>query len=102
MPVLVEHYFEHKHDSGQITVLQFLRIHYMADVRDADYERDMQLPFKAHDKHVFVTSGNYVPLSEKILIHNPVQALEKEGFIIQDHFLHNFFLSNIWQPPRVC
>lgn len=93
---------EHKHDSRHITIMQFLRIHYLMDIKDADYERDMQLPFKTHDKHVSITSGNYMPLFEKISIHNPVETLEKKSFITQDHFLYNSFLSNIWQPPRVC
>ena len=72
----------------------------MGDVRDADYDKDMKLPFKSHDNCV---AGNavYIASSEKISIQKPVQFLEKKKFETEDHFLPTSFLANIWQPPRV-
>lgn len=101
IPALAGHYIEHKQDCKRITVLQFLKIHYLMDIKDADYDRDMQLPFKTHNKHVSIMSGNYMPLFERFSIHNPTENLEKKNFIIQDIFLYNSYLSIIWQPPRV-
>lgn len=47
LPVLIEHFREHRIESPEMTVIGFIVLHYFSgDVRDADYERDMQLPFK--------------------------------------------------------
>ncbi|MBK9337020.1 MAG: hypothetical protein IPM98_10715 [Lewinellaceae bacterium] len=47
VPVLFEHYQEHRQESPDISVLDFFLIHYFnGNKRDADYSRDMQLPFK--------------------------------------------------------
>jgi len=47
VPVLMEHYQEHKLRDGDITFWDFMFMHYVSDdgVRDDD-NRDMQLPFK--------------------------------------------------------
>jgi len=47
LPVLIEHFREHKQETPDMTVMGFIVLHYFSgDIRDADYERDMQLPFK--------------------------------------------------------
>jgi hypothetical protein len=47
VPVLFEHFQEHRQESPDISVLDFFRIHYFnGNKRDADFSRDMQLPFK--------------------------------------------------------
>lgn len=47
VPVLMEHYQEHKLRNGDITFLDFMIMHYVSDdgVHDDD-NRDMELPFK--------------------------------------------------------
>lgn len=50
LPVLIEHLREHRRESPDMTLIGFFILHYFSgDVRDADYERDMQLPFKTVD-----------------------------------------------------
>ncbi len=103
MPLLVEHFIEHREENKSLTLYQFLHLHYaMGDVKDADYEKDMKLPFKTHDNCVTAISNVYLPLSEKVSIQKPVQYLEKKSIIAHDRFLPTSFLSNIWQPPRIC
>ena len=102
LPLLIEHFAEHREQNKHITLWQFLYIHYaMGDVKDADYEEDMKLPFKSHDNCVAGNTTIYLSLSEKLSIQKPVQFLEKKIFETEDQFLHTSFRSNIWQPPRV-
>jgi hypothetical protein len=102
MPLLVAHFIEHKEGNKHITLWQFLYMHYaMGDVKDADYGKDMKLPFKTHDNCVANVLNVYLPPS-KVSITKPVEFLEKKHFITREHFLHSSFLSNIWQPPRNC
>ena len=77
-------------------------MHYaLGDVRDADYEKDMKLPFKTHDNCVTSIINVYLP-SQKVTIIEPLQFVEKKYPKAQEEFLHSSFLSNIWQPPRFC
>lgn len=47
LPVLMEHFREHAHERPAITLAGFILLHYFSgSPRDADYDRDMQLPFK--------------------------------------------------------
>ena len=102
VPLLVEHFIEHREDNRHISLWQFLCIHYAkGEVRDADYDRDMQLPFKTHDYTLSVISNTYAPLFESVSIQLTKQIVEKKIFAIKDEVLLTSFLSNIWQPPRV-
>lgn len=102
MPLLVEHFIEHREENKNITLYQFLYMHYaMGGVKDADYAKDMKLPFKTHDKCVTAISNVYLPPA-KVSIEKPIQFLQKNSFSTQDQFLQTSFPSNIWQPPRIC
>lgn len=75
-------------------------MHYLnGDVKDADYERDMQLPFK--------TRSNYQISSVAFILPAPVTAVEppvyyqlSENVPSDDTFTSSQFLSAIWQPPK--
>jgi hypothetical protein len=102
LPLLVEHFIEHREENKNITLWQLLHIHYgMGDVKDGDYDKDMKLPFKTHDNCVTALSSVYLP-SAKVSIEKPIQFLQKESFVKKDQSLLTSFLSNIWQPPRIC
>ncbi len=101
-PLLIEHFIEHREENKNMTLGRFLYIHYaMGDVKDADYDKDMKLPFKTHDNCVTAISNVYLP-SVKVSIEKPMRFLEKKNFAGKDQFLVTSFLSNIWQPPRIC
>lgn len=55
VPVLIEHYQEHKLRNGDLTFLDFMFMHYVSDdgVHDDD-NRDMQLPFKKSNTGQFL------------------------------------------------
>ncbi len=50
LPAFIEHYKEHKAENSHITLLGFITLHYLnGSQKDADYAKDMKLPFKTHD-----------------------------------------------------
>ncbi len=62
LPALIGHFAEHRQENPRMTVLSFVILHYFSgDVRDADYERDMQLPFKSVDIPLSVFSALHFP-----------------------------------------
>jgi hypothetical protein len=102
-PLLVQHFIEHREENRNITLWQFLCIHYaMGDVKDSDYDKDMKLPFKSHENCLSSISNICISLPETFLIPQPKQIVEEKTFATEDDFLHTSFLSSIWQPPRVC
>lgn len=48
LPVLLEHYLEHRAEAPEMGFGEYLKLHYFSGIEyDADYARDMQLPFKS-------------------------------------------------------
>jgi len=69
LPILIEHYCEHQQESPDISVAEFLFLHYFnGNPRDADYDRDMQLPFKTLEVTAFALVAVHFP-TETIALH---------------------------------
>lgn len=50
MPEFIEHFKEHKAKNKDINLFSFITLHYLnGSGKDADYEKDMKLPFKMRD-----------------------------------------------------
>ncbi len=100
LSILVEHYFEHKDMNNEISVIDFLKMHYAkGDVKDADHDRDMQLPFKhfSPTSLIFIFFQSPVfSITEKIFF---ISAM-KQTRLYQSPHHSSESLSNIWQPPR--
>jgi len=64
LPVLFEHYYEHKERDPGISIARYISMHYLGeDDNDNDADRDMQLPFKkAEHRHGHVHYSFYVPV----------------------------------------
>ncbi|MGN6476108.1 MAG: hypothetical protein ACTHKV_02695 [Flavipsychrobacter sp.] len=98
---LVEHYYEHKNLNSEISFWGFLEMHYAHDdVKHADYDRDMQLPFK-HCSHL----GLLFTYFEHTTVYNWKQStyfpdIVKPLSAYSTPFHTAEALSNIWQPPR--
>lgn len=46
LPVLFEHFYEHKQSNRELNFAGFIVLHYFSsDVKDADYERDQAAAF---------------------------------------------------------
>lgn len=103
IPILIEHYSEHLQENKAMSFLDFLSIHYSrGSVKDADYERDRQLPFKSVGIFSSLTACIQTPLHSfnlKPLVYPQVKSLSPNtnGFLYVSDF-HSF----IWQPPKVA
>lgn len=98
-PLLIEHFVEHRAENPQISVGDFLDMHYFTGhEKDADYDKDMQLPFKS-----FETSQTFVQM-----IFPKNWDLNKPLFYGEVY--HNFLYSenvsishinSIFRPPQI-
>lgn len=100
LPILVQHYFEHKSDNPGISLLAFLQMHYNEKVViDDDYKRDMQLPFKTVDNgNVSIFNG--LPPQK---LEWQLQSFECKGNDFPTYYSAIYTQSNcgdIFQPPR--
>lgn len=103
LPALIAHFVEHKQENKDLSIWQFLCIHYAhGNVKDADYEKDMKLPFKTHDNCSAQISCISTPPTLSYTIKPIYIEIVSNKFIPQDLEFSSFRLSNIWQPPRHC
>lgn len=99
IPLLVQHYLEHK-ASSNLTIIEFMTIHYANDnVRDADYDKDMKLPFKTHENCANIISAfisqSFLQINKPFYFH-----LKKAKYILSNHKLIYAYHASIWQPPK--
>lgn len=101
VPILVEHYFEHKAINPDMTVYAFLKLHYDHHVKDADWQTDEKLPFITHhdfSNFVFTLNPPFtIEIKEKIL-----PAFSRKIFVYNDAVLDWEIIDSIWQPPKFC
>ncbi|HBV14606.1 hypothetical protein [Chryseobacterium carnipullorum] len=101
IPVLIEHFIEHKEQNKGMTLMAFLKMHYDHPVKDADYQTDQKLPFIVHSfplALVFTVSPNNTFEVKKQIItdHNEKIYSYDEPLYDKDA------LNSIWQPPKNC
>lgn len=101
MPVLIEHYLEHKGENPKITLVSFIKMHYDNPVKDADYKTDQQLPFISHGCHLIVV----FTLASPFTLHFPkniLQVIQSKKSFYKSNFYNLEILNSIWQPPKFC
>ncbi|PZR21323.1 MAG: hypothetical protein DI535_28500 [Citrobacter freundii] len=100
LPVLFQHYHEHIRMEGRISFLAFLQEHYLLDdTTDADYARDMQLPFKtAH--HFFILMSVAAPRPVVDYVTADIGHRSRYISPFDDPGPSNPFTDHIFQPPR--
>ena len=100
MPVLVQHFIEHRQFDPSTTFWDFIREHYNGKFEvDEDYERDNQLPFRTSDYVAHSITISEVP--ESIRIDRSYIPLES-GYVIKNDEDHlSGLIAEIWQPPRI-
>lgn len=102
IPVLVGHYIHHIHEHPEMSVQQFISLHYLQGiVMDEDYEQDMQLPFKVLDLNSFNIIGLFVQVHrfhpDYVTPGHHVQKIPADySFLYQ-----NPSLANVFHPPKV-
>ena len=100
IPLLIEHYTEHKLDNGNLSLLSFMYMHYVGDDGDStDEQKDQNLPFKsAHfqmqNTVVFSLFKYELP---KIFVNMNCSVWP----VMQSNSLSSIALGSLFRPPRV-
>jgi hypothetical protein len=103
LPLLIEHYAEHKEENKGLTFLRFLEIHYTQNTpQDADFHKNMKLPFKSATTSNITSISLCAPLPQYkqdpiIYFINDQQSFPDFSFTYS-----SAYLSTIWQPPKSC
>ncbi len=101
LPLLVEHFVEHKAKDNGLSLLEFLSEHYFeADDNDGDEDKEMKLPFKSHEGCINVTTIAFVPNNFHSISAKPVSEEKNSYSVYIEKFLPSAYLSSIWQPPK--
>jgi hypothetical protein len=98
LPVLFEHYAEHKQRDQKVSFITFLSMHYWGnDLNDDDNDRDMQLPFKKIDVHPVHVM--FLPSVRSVV----TKAQEQRIAVSYPNFQHQHFpdpaLASPFRPP---
>jgi hypothetical protein len=102
LPILFQHYLEHKNLDSSITFLTYLEHHYN-DIphTDNDEDRDNQLPFKTQESCTVNLINQTLPPSFEAFPKKAYLILTKQKILIDnDHIPHSAYTEKIWQPPK--
>lgn len=103
LPLIFEHFSEHQQENRQITFTEFLKIHYLnPPVKDKDYDKDMQLPFKSFGDCISSISPAFVPVTIQHTAAESIDISPEKIFFLKDQMFISSYLANIWQPPKHC
>ena len=103
LPLLVQHFIEHKEKDTELSLWQFLNMHYaQTDDHDGDAEKDMKLPFKSHDGCIGSLIVAFVPSNFEGIVEKPFYVTSNVYLTYTDKFIQPAYLSSIWQPPKFC
>jgi hypothetical protein len=100
LPLLLEHYKEHKLDNGNLSLVSFIYQHYVGDDGNAnDDQKDQNLPFKsAH----FQMQNTVVFSVFKYELPKIMVPQKQAGWpVIQSYSLSSIVLDALFRPPKV-
>ena len=101
LPLLAEHFIEHKSLNQGTTFWDFLVMHYTNnDVKYSDHDQDMRLPFKSHEGsvHSIILTFIHNPIIQEII---KSVVIDLNEYNLRENICFNStYLSNIWQPPK--
>ncbi len=97
LPLLVQHYGEHKAQAGEMSFVEFLTMHYKTDVAHDD--RDNRLPFKDCN-HSFIVQVVVLPI-QKISLSDRMEVNTPSYQFF--YLLHEpkLIAADIFQPPKI-
>lgn len=100
LPILMEHFAEHKQQDDSMSFLGFLIHHYGGHQPDADWATDMKLPFMQLSDSSGL-SASVAPHSVNFHFSRTVSPQGKPFFAHPDDNLVSAYLDTIWQPPKL-
>lgn len=101
IPILAEHYFEHKNEKSDLSFVDFLVMHYWGDDNNQnDNNVDHQLPFKSNDILLGVEfMGEIPPLIQLDQKKREHISLNEKNYPIKNLFYAFDFHSKMIDPP---
>lgn len=97
--ILFQHFAEHKQEKEDISIIDFIVLHYFSGgVKDKDYEKDMQLPFKAVDC-AYAASIALIP-AQVTAVTEPVVFTTLTYSALKNNNIPSSHSADIWQPPK--
>lgn len=103
VPVLIEHFIEHRSKNQQLSFWDFIFLHYaQGKAKPADYDKDMKLPFKSIPEITCsVSMIALIPDVQSSKINN-FSCQGKQRVCRKDLIVADDFHVCIWQPPKSC
>lgn len=100
IPILFEHYKEHRQHNPGISFWSFIKLHYSDRIAvDDDYQRDQQLPFRDADCCLMTLTSVCECLQIAVEIGKPAE-ISKEFNLFNEENKPRFIAFDIFQPPR--
>lgn len=96
LPILIQHYGEHKAQVNDMSFFEFLVMHYKTDVAHDDH--DNELPFK--NSHSFIGQIVVLPIQRITLIERVEIASSTYQFFYLQHE-PKLITAEIFQPPKI-
>ncbi len=101
IPVLIEHYREHQAELPHISFWEYLSLHYFkGTVYDADYQRDMQLPFKSISLVSVLLLALQPPSDTWRALNHPGEDIEDKHPASPQNEPISPYLSRLYPPPE--
>jgi hypothetical protein len=98
--ILFQHFAEHQQEKKDISIVDFIVLHYFSgSLKDKDYEKDMQLPFKAVDC-AYAASIALIP-AQFTTVTEPVVFTTLKYSALKNNNIPSSHSADIWQPPKV-
>lgn len=102
LPVLFDHFREHRQEDPGLGFFAFLRMHYEKIVIDDDYQRDQQLPFRDADCGIISAMATDIP-PQTIRIEKEHPGEFPQSFTVRRDVVYtHLYLNDIFQPPRLA
>lgn len=104
LPKFVQHFVQHRHENPSLSLADFIQIHYQDQlVIDADFQQDMQLPFKTHNSDccVAMSIATVVPAPIEVKMQAPEQTIFTH-ILFNDDVPSFLPAPSIFQPPKTA
>jgi hypothetical protein len=98
LPVLIEHYKEHKAQNTEMSFIDFLSLHYNQEFAHDD--TDNKLPFKSHSNCASVSIVAFIAQPFTINLEKPIYFEPKILSVYHNVIFKSLAISTIWQPPK--
>ena len=99
MPLLIEHYIQHKDLNPEMSLTAFLKTHYDHPVKDSDHDQDQKLPFVSHASLLSVVF-TINPSLDFHCIEKACTPIEIKKTFYKSALYNKELLNSIWQPPK--